>query len=79
MPYTLFVGNISYSARPDDIADEFKRYGRCFFDLKQNFAFAEFDDERDAEDAKTALDGRLFGDGRISVQWGKKQRGRGGG
>eukprot|EP00128_Syssomonas_multiformis_P006875 Colp12_sorted_trinity150504_noHs@29659 len=76
---TLFVGGLSSSTRPKDVAYEFERYGRLIrCDMPfgpqgaKGFAFVEFEDERDAEDAKDALDGRRV-DGRVvTIQWSKR-------
>mmetsp|Transcript_43577 Transcript_43577/g.68126 ORF Transcript_43577/g.68126 Transcript_43577/m.68126 type:complete len:147 (+) Transcript_43577:82-522(+) len=77
--YTLFIGGLSMGCDPRDIEDDLKKYGHCFFDNKGQFAFAEYEDERDAEDAKAAMDGKSYGDCRISVQWGKGSGRAGGG
>eukprot|EP01125_Pyxidicula_operculata_P019799 TRINITY_DN720_c0_g1_i3.p1 TRINITY_DN720_c0_g1~~TRINITY_DN720_c0_g1_i3.p1 ORF type:complete len:124 (+),score=4.47 TRINITY_DN720_c0_g1_i3:211-582(+) len=68
----LFIGRVSRDVRPKDLEDLFSQYGnlkRC--DLKTNFAFVTFEDERDAEDAVKAINGtELFGS-RVNVEWAK--------
>ncbi|RUS12866.1 hypothetical protein BC938DRAFT_478369, partial [Jimgerdemannia flammicorona] len=57
---TIYVGNLPYSFRERDVADLFERYGRLrkvtvlmdnFTSRNKGFAFVEFEDRRDAEDA----------------------------
>ncbi|KAI8921855.1 hypothetical protein DFJ77DRAFT_1055 [Powellomyces hirtus] len=57
----LYVGNLPYSYREEDISDLFDRYGRLrsvsvptdrFTGRNKGFAFVTFEDRRDAEDAK---------------------------
>ncbi len=48
--------------------DLFYKYGRIrSIEIKQGFAFVQFDDERDAKDAVRALDGIHFMGDRIQV------------
>lgn len=54
----IYVGRLSYRTRERDLEDMFSKYGKInHCDLKQGYAFVEFDDERDAEDAIRGLDG----------------------
>ncbi|CAG8554628.1 13451_t:CDS:10, partial [Racocetra fulgida] len=57
---TLYVGNLPYAFREQDVADMFERYGRLrkvtvqidhYTGRNKGFAFVEFEDRRDAEDA----------------------------
>lgn len=53
---SLFVGNISKNVRRADVIDEFEKFGKCEISFKGgSFAFVEFDNERDAEDAMEDL------------------------
>lgn len=48
----VYVGKLSYDVRERDIEKFFKGYGRVREILmKDGFAFVEFDDNRDADDA----------------------------
>ena len=52
----IYVGNLPPDIRTKDIEDLFYKYGKIvFIDLKNRrgppFAFVEFDDPRDADDA----------------------------
>ncbi|KAJ6217618.1 hypothetical protein RDWZM_008775 [Blomia tropicalis] len=80
----IYVGRIGYDVRERDIEKFFKGYGRIReILLKDGFAFVEFDDQRDAEDAVYELNGKdLLGE-RVHVEFargpGRGSRGRGGG
>ncbi|CAL9099423.1 unnamed protein product [Musa textilis] len=66
----LYVGRISYRTRSRDLEDLFSRYGRVRnVDMKRDFAFVEFSDPRDADDARHSLDGREFDGSRIIVEF----------
>eukprot|EP01089_Gocevia_fonbrunei_P015130 TRINITY_DN433_c0_g1_i2.p1 TRINITY_DN433_c0_g1~~TRINITY_DN433_c0_g1_i2.p1 ORF type:complete len:393 (-),score=36.17 TRINITY_DN433_c0_g1_i2:50-1228(-) len=76
---TLFVGGLSTTTRAKDLAYEFERFGpliRCDVPTPggkpRGFAFIEFVDERDAEEAYESLKYSKI-DGRdISLQWAKQ-------
>lgn len=66
---TLYVTNLATHVRSKDLAYEFERYGRlrrCDIPSGKNFAFIEYDDERDAEEALDSMHGRRF-EGRALV------------
>lgn len=60
----VYVGGLSYRARDKDLERFFRRYGRIReISLKNGYAFVEFDDYRDADDAVYELNGKdLNGD-----------------
>ncbi|KAJ8955499.1 hypothetical protein NQ318_003602 [Aromia moschata] len=66
----VFVGGLTYKVRERDIEKFFRKYGRIKeVAMKNGFAFVEFDDHRDADDAIYELSGRdLLGENRISWQ-----------
>ncbi|VDN05518.1 unnamed protein product [Thelazia callipaeda] len=79
----VYVGRLSYRAHERDIERFFRGYGRITeILLKNGYAFVEFSDRRDAEDAVHDLNGRsLLGDSvailRVIVQNAKSRpRGR---
>jgi len=75
---TVYVGRVDSRTRERDLYDIFDRYGRVArVDMKRGFAFVDFDDNRDAEDAIKDMDGREVDGSRITVEW--AGRGRGGG
>ncbi|XP_027929979.1 serine/arginine-rich splicing factor RS2Z32-like isoform X1 [Vigna unguiculata] len=68
----LYVGRLSHNTRSRDLERAFSRYGRVRgVDMKNDFAFVEFSDPRDAEDARYNLDGRDIEGSRIIVEFAK--------
>ncbi|KAJ9694593.1 hypothetical protein PVL29_010189 [Vitis rotundifolia] len=76
----LYVGRLSSRTRTRDLESLFSRYGRVRdVDMKHDFAFVEFSDPRDADDARYNLNGRDFDGSRIIVEFAKGgPRGSGG-
>ncbi|KNC84932.1 hypothetical protein, variant [Sphaeroforma arctica JP610] len=70
---SLFIGRLSHDIREADLEDVFIKYGkinRC--EVKNGgFAFVDYEDKRDAEDAMKAEDGREIRGARIAVEWAK--------
>ncbi|KAJ4885257.1 Serine/arginine-rich splicing factor RS2Z32 [Raphanus sativus] len=65
----LYVGRLSSRTRTRDLERLFSRYGRVRdVDMKRDYAFVEFSDPRDADDARHYLDGRDFDGSRITVE-----------
>lgn len=73
----LFVHGLDTTARARDVAHEFERYGRivrCDIppprdDKSQSlYAFVEYEDARDAEDAYHRLHGKRFEHGVFKIQ-----------
>lgn len=72
---TLFVGNVPASAQRDDLERIFQKYGRVVnCTIRQdarggplNYAFVEFEDEKDAEDARLGLNGHEMEGSRLRV------------
>ncbi len=68
MPTKLYIGRIADRVRERDLEDLFGKYGRIArLDMKVGFAFVEYDDKRDAEDAIKELDGYEFMGSRLYV------------
>ncbi|KAH7960204.1 hypothetical protein HPB49_017646 [Dermacentor silvarum] len=70
----IYVGNLPPDIRSKDIEDLFYKFGKItFIDLKNRrgppFAFVEFDDPRDAEDAVQARDGYDYDGYRLRVEF----------
>nr|CDJ96608.1 RNA recognition motif domain containing protein [Haemonchus contortus] len=81
----IYVGNLPPDVREKDIEDIFAKYGKIrFVDIKGGrgplYAFVEFEDYRDAEDAVRGRDGYDFDGCRIRVEFtrGVGPRGPGG-
>ncbi|KAL5203538.1 hypothetical protein ABZP36_014490 [Zizania latifolia] len=68
----LYVGRLSSRTRSRDLEYLFGRYGRIReVELKRDYAFIEFSDPRDADDARYNLDGRDVDGSRILVEFAK--------
>ncbi|KAB2084848.1 hypothetical protein ES319_A05G361500v1 [Gossypium barbadense] len=68
----LYVGHLSSRTRSRDLEDMFSRYGRIRdVDMKRDYAFVEFSDPRDADDARYSLNGRDLDGSRIVVEFAK--------
>ncbi|CAN8270039.1 unnamed protein product [Cochlearia groenlandica] len=68
----LYVGHLSSRTRERDIERLFSKYGRIRdVDMKRDYAFIDFSDPRDADDARYRLDGRDFDGSRIIVEFAK--------
>ncbi|KAJ1262568.1 hypothetical protein BS78_09G118800 [Paspalum vaginatum] len=71
---TIYVGNLPGDIREREVEDLFYKYGRIVeIDLKipprpPGFAFVEFEDSRDAEDAIYGRDGYNFDGNRLRVE-----------
>ncbi|CAI8614519.1 unnamed protein product [Vicia faba] len=68
----LYVGRLSSRTRSRDLERVFSRYGRVRdVDMKHDYAFVEFSDPRDADDARYNLDGRDVDGSRLIVEFAK--------
>lgn len=85
--YKVYVGNLGDNGRKDELEKEFGEFGPLH-DVwvarnPPGFAFVEFEDLRDAEDAVKNLDGKNICGARIRVEMSRHRggggRGRGGG
>ena len=80
----IYVGNLPIDVRESEVDDLFYKYGRIRdIDLKTParppaFAFVNFEDSRDAEDAVRGRDGYSFDGSRLRVEFAKGDRDRGG-
>nr|CAG8595987.1 15119_t:CDS:2 [Entrophospora candida] len=75
---TLYVGNIPYTFHENDVADMFERYGRLrkvtvqidnYTGRNKGFAFVEFEDRKDAEDAYDKYYGANIEGRRLKLDW----------
>jgi arginine/serine-rich splicing factor 4/5/6 len=65
----VFVAKLASSIREKDLDYEFRRFGNIKnIQLKKGYAFVEFEDYKDAEDAIKDMDGRKLEGQRIVVQ-----------
>lgn len=69
MSTRVFVGGLTHRVRERDLEKFFRKYGRIReVSLKNGYAFVEFDDHRDADDACYELNGRDLMGERITVE-----------
>jgi len=69
----IFIAKLSADVREKDLDYEFRRFGTIRnIQLKRGYAFIEYDDYKDAEDAIKDMDGRKFEGNRIIVQHASK-------
>jgi RNA recognition motif-containing protein len=71
---SLFIGNISKSVTATDLEKSFGEYGSCRINYKGSYAFAEFNAEKDAEDALERLQGKNIGGSQINLEWSRKSK-----
>eukprot|EP01066_Platyproteum_vivax_P001531 Platyproteum_vivax@DN1197_c0_g1_i1.p1 len=72
---TLFVTNLPFDYSVEDTRKLFDRYGtisRCDTPNGKNFFFVEFEDDRDAEEAKMKMDRRDVEGKPITVQFARQ-------
>jgi RNA recognition motif-containing protein len=71
---SLFIGNISRTAYASDLEKYFGEFGQCRINFKGTYAFAEFENEKDAEEAISNLQNKSIGGREINIEWSKKSR-----
>jgi RNA recognition motif-containing protein len=71
---SLFIGNISKSISSTDLEKAFNEHGTCKINYKGTYAFAEFENEKDADDAYEHLQSKLLGGRALNIEWSKKSR-----
>jgi len=70
--YSVWMGGLPERVRSRDIEDFFKGFGKILdVSIKTKFAFIEFDDLRDAEDAVKELDDRKLNGTRVKLEMSK--------
>jgi len=69
---SLFVGNVSRHVSLQELEAEFQRFGTCTVCHKGSYAFIEFPDEQDAQDAITALNAKNLGGLRLNIEWSRR-------
>lgn len=73
---SLFAGNVSLRASAEDVRSFFAKFGPCRVDVKRGYAFIDYDDDRDAEDARNDTNGKDFHGMKLNVEWSKKHLAR---
>jgi RNA recognition motif-containing protein len=84
----LYVGNLAYSVRDDDLQQAFAQFGtvssaKVMMDRdtgrSKGFGFVEFADDNEAKSAITALSGQEFSGRALTVNEARPKTGGGGG
>ena len=65
---SLFIGNISNSVDASQLEKIFGEYGPCKINYKGTYAFAEFEKEKDADDAYRQLHRKNMGGRKINIE-----------
>ncbi|XP_063720156.1 serine-arginine protein 55-like [Symsagittifera roscoffensis] len=69
MPAQIYLGDIPSECKERDVEDFFRKYGRIEkISMKGTFAFVDFEDGRDGDDAIRDLDGRRLLGVRVRVE-----------
>ena len=69
----IFIAKLTSGVRERDLDDEFRRFGAIRnVELKRGYAFIEYENYRDADDAIKEMDSRKFDGNRIIVQHSRK-------
>ena len=71
---SLFIGNISKTVTSSELEKLFGEYGSSRINYKGSYAFAEFDHEKDAEEALDNLQSKDIEGRKINIEWSKKSR-----
>jgi len=70
--FSVWMGGLPERVRTRDIEDFFKGYGKILdVSMKTKYAFIEFDDKRDAEDAVRDLDDKRLINSRVKLEMSK--------
>jgi len=81
--YKVYIGDLGNDGSKSELEEAFGYYGRLknvwVASNPPGFAFVEFEDDRDAEDAVRGLDGQTVCGRKVRVEMAKPRRGRGGG
>jgi len=69
---SLFVGNISRNVSLQELETQFQHFGACTVCHKGSYAFIQFRDEQDAQDAIAALNTKNLGGLRLNIEWSRR-------
>jgi len=76
MSTRIYIGKLGSRTREADLEDAFTKFGKIVkIDLKAGYAFIEFEDARDADDAVHEMDNRPIDGERVIVEHAKGDRG----
>ncbi len=69
---SLYVGNLTQSIKLKDLQEAFEEFGPCKIKIISSFAFVEFDEIRDAEDALQNMQGKNIAGNQVKIEWSAK-------
>ena len=69
---SLFIGNIANAVPAKELEEKFRTFGKCEINYKGAFAFAEFEDEKAAENAKNELNNQEVCGQKLNIEWSRK-------
>ena len=71
---SLYIGNLSRYTTAEDILPFFRGYGKCIVNVKENYAFVEYNNIKSAKQAKETLNSREILGNVINIKWSLRQR-----
>lgn len=71
---SLFIGNIASAVPQKDLEETFGKYGKCEINYKGAFAFAEYESDKNAEQAKVELQNKEICGRILNIEWSKKSK-----
>ena len=71
---SLFIGNIAHYLSKKDIEEAFNKFGKCEINYKGTYAFAEYEEEKNAGQAKCELNKRVIYGRNLNIEWSKKSK-----
>lgn len=69
---SLFIGNIANAITAKELEDIFSKFGKCKINYKGAYAFAEYDEDKEAKAAKEQLQNKEFNGQSLNIEWSKK-------
>ena len=69
---SLFIGNIANAITAKELEDIFSEYGKCKINYKGAYAFAEYEEDKEAKTAKEKLQNKEFHGQNLNIEWSKK-------
>ena len=63
----VYIGNINYEVREEELRNAFSEYGQITaISYKQGYAFIDYADKRDAQDAIKLMEGKILADRKLT-------------
>ena len=69
---SLFIGNIANAITSKELEDIFSKYGKCKINYKGAYAFAEYEEDKEAKLAKEQLQNKEINGQNLNIEWSKK-------